>query len=70
MADRRPDVFDVGGRRDLVLPFAVMGMTYMSAPDYIRILFITKTGNFLLIIAAFWMSMGVMVMRKMINFKY
>ncbi len=52
------------------LPFAVMGMTYMSAPEYIRILFITKTGNFLLLLAAFWMSMGVMVMRKMINFKY
>ena len=52
------------------LPFAVMGMTYMSAPDYIMILFITKTGNFLLLIGAFWMSMGVMVMRKMINFKY
>ncbi len=52
------------------LPFAVMGMTYMSAPDYIRILFITKTGNFLLILAAFWMTLGVLVMRKMINFKY
>ena len=52
------------------LPFAVMGMTYMSAPEYIRILFITRTGHFLLVIAAFWMTLGVLVMRKMINFKY
>ena len=52
------------------LPFAVMGMVYFTTPDYIMILFNTKKGNFMLLIAAFWMSMGVLVMRKMINFKY
>ena len=52
------------------LPFAVMAMVYFTTPDYIMILFQTKKGNFMLLIAAFWMTMGVLVMRKMINFKY
>ena len=52
------------------LPFAVMGMVYFTTPDYIKMLFTHKTGNFMLLIAAFWMSMGILVMRKMINFKY
>jgi tight adherence protein B len=52
------------------LPFIVMSMVYVSAPAYITLLFTTKTGQFMLMAAAFWMSMGIMVMRKMINFKY
>lgn len=52
------------------LPFIVMAMVYLSAPDYILILFRTTMGNFLLLAAGFWMSMGVLVMRKMINFKF
>lgn len=52
------------------LPFIVMTMVYISANDYIMLLFSTKTGNFLLVMAAIWMSVGLLVMRKMINFKY
>ncbi len=52
------------------LPFMVMGMVYLSTPEYIKILFTAKMGQFLLVCAAAWMTCGVLVMRKMINFKY
>lgn len=52
------------------LPFVVMLLVYLSTPKYIAMLFTTKTGNFMLGIAAFWMMCGVLVMRKMINFKF
>jgi tight adherence protein B len=52
------------------LPFIVMTMVYVTTPNYIMLLFQTKTGNFMLMTAAFWMTCGILVMRKMINFKY
>lgn len=52
------------------LPFAVMLMVYISTPDYIGYLWKTKSGQFMLAFASVWMSMGLLVMRKMINFKY
>jgi tight adherence protein B len=52
------------------LPPGVMLMVYMSAPDYIRPLFATKTGNFVIFAGLAWMGIGVAVMRKMINFKF
>ena len=54
----------------IALPFIVVGMVYMMTPDYIIVLFRTKVGNFLLLCAGIWMSIGIMIMRKMINFKY
>ncbi|MBU1287964.1 MAG: type II secretion system F family protein [Alphaproteobacteria bacterium] len=51
-----------------VLPFAVGLMVFMTTPDYIMQLFITETGHVILAVAATMMGMGVMVMRKMINF--
>jgi tight adherence protein B len=52
------------------LPPAVMFMVYGAAPDYIAPLFNTRTGNFIMVASAMWMLMGVLVMRKMINFKF
>ena len=52
------------------LPFLVMMMVYFTTPDYIATLWRERVGHFLLAIAGFWMSCGVFVMRKMINFKY
>jgi tight adherence protein B len=52
------------------LPPGVMLMVYLSTPDYIMPLFVTKIGNFMIAIGLFWMSCGVFVMKKMINFKY
>lgn len=52
------------------LPFIVMTMVYITTPNYIGLLFATKVGIFMLICAAVWMLFGILVMRKMINFKY
>ncbi len=52
------------------LPFAVATLVYLSTPKYVALLWQTKSGNFMLGIAAVWMLMGCLVMRKMINFKY
>jgi tight adherence protein B len=52
------------------LPPIVMFMLYLSASDYISVLFKTRTGNFALLFCGLWMLMGVLVMRRMINFKF
>ncbi len=52
------------------LPFTVMGMVYATAPHYISLLWTTKTGQFMMACAAIWMSAGIFVMKKMINFKF
>lgn len=50
------------------LPFIVTLLVYLSSPDYIMLLFTTSTGHMLLGIGLTWMSIGIMVMKKMINF--
>lgn len=52
------------------LPPGVMAMVYLSSPDYIMPLFTTTIGHFMILGAAIWMMMGVLIMRKMINFKF
>lgn len=52
------------------LPPGVMMMVNISSPEYLAPLFTTRTGNMLIIIGLVWMSMGILVMRKMINFKF
>ncbi|MBS0251705.1 MAG: type II secretion system F family protein [Proteobacteria bacterium] len=52
------------------LPPGVMTMVYLSSPDYIRPLFTTTMGHFMVAFGAMWMLTGVLIMRKMINFKF
>ena len=52
------------------LPPGVMIMVYLASPDYIMPLFVTTIGNFMLVVGLFWMSCGVFVMKRMINFKF
>ena len=52
------------------LPFAVMILVYISSPNYIELLWIHPTGRLLMACSAVWMSMGVLVMKKMINFDF
>lgn len=52
------------------LPFFVGGIVYLTSPDYIMVLFTHPTGNLILVGAAIWMSMGIFVMKKMINFDF
>jgi tight adherence protein B len=51
------------------LPVAVMGLVYLTTPNYIMKLFTEKAGNLMLAVCVIWMSVGITVMRKMINFK-
>jgi tight adherence protein B len=52
------------------LPIIVMVLVYLTSPDYIMALFTNPVGNAILVASAFWMSIGVFVMRKMINFDF
>ncbi len=52
------------------LPFAVMMLVYLTSPGYIELLWTTPTGRVLMAGSAMWMTMGVLVMKKMINFDF
>ena len=52
------------------LPIAVMILVYITTPEYISLLFTHPTGHILLAGSAVWMTMGVLVMKKMINFDF
>jgi tight adherence protein B len=52
------------------LPVAVMILVYITSPQYIELLWTHPMGRMMLAGCAAWMSMGVMVMRKMINFDF
>ncbi|QKV20667.1 type II secretion system F family protein [Oricola thermophila] len=51
------------------LPFVVTVLVYLTSPAYITLLFTTNTGFLILGVSAVWMSIGVFVMRQMINFE-
>ncbi len=53
-----------------VLPPGVGGVISLTRPEYMSIMFNDVRGNLLLLGGAFWMFMGIMMMRKMINFKF
>jgi tight adherence protein B len=52
------------------LPVIVMILVWLTTPSYIELLFTERMGNIMLVCCVFWMSIGVGVMKKMINFKY
>jgi tight adherence protein B len=52
------------------LPIAVMILVYITSPQYITLLFTHPTGHIMLAGSAIWMTMGVLVMKKMINFDF
>jgi tight adherence protein B len=52
------------------LPVAVAGLVYLSTPGYISMLWIKQAGQIALVGSAFWMLMGILIMRKMINFDF
>lgn len=51
------------------LPIIVALLVYLSSPTYIMPLFVTSTGHLILGISGIWMSIGIFVMRKMMNFE-
>ena len=52
------------------LPIAVMMLVWLTSPAYIELLWTTPTGRFMLMCSAMWMSVGVFIMRRMINFDF
>jgi tight adherence protein B len=52
------------------LPFAVMILVYITSPTYIELLWTHQTGRLMMACCAVWMSIGVFVMKKMINFDF
>ncbi|MBV8838464.1 MAG: type II secretion system F family protein [Alphaproteobacteria bacterium] len=52
------------------LPFGVMFLVYITSPTYIELLWTHPTGRFMMACSAVWMSLGVFVMKKMINFDF
>ena len=52
------------------LPPIVMILVYLSTPDYISLLWTHPTGQLMLVGCVVWMSIGILVMKKMINFDF
>jgi tight adherence protein B len=52
------------------LPIAVMALVYFTSPQYIELLWTTPMGHVMLAGSVLWMTMGILVMRKMINFDF
>lgn len=52
------------------LPPIVMFLVYLTTPQYISLLWTHPTGQLMLVCCVIWMSIGVMVMKKMINFDF
>jgi tight adherence protein B len=52
------------------LPPSVMFFVYLSTPDYISLLWTHQFGQLMLVGCLVWMVIGVLVMKKMINFDF
>jgi tight adherence protein B len=52
------------------LPVVVMLLVYLTTPDYIALLWTHPTGRLMLAACVIWMSAGIFVMKKMINFDF
>ena len=48
----------------------VMILVYLTTPDYIALLWTHPTGQLMLVGCVIWMSTGIFVMKKMINFDF
>jgi tight adherence protein B len=51
------------------LPFIVALLVYLTSPEYMMILFTDPRGHFIMLFSGIWMSIGLLVMRNMINFE-
>ena len=51
------------------LPFIVATLVYLTSPAYMTILFTDPRGHLIMAGAGVWMSIGIFVMRNMVNFE-
>jgi tight adherence protein B len=47
-----------------------MFFVWLTTPDYISLLWTHPTGQLMLVGCVTWMSIGILVMKKMINFDF
>ncbi len=52
------------------LPPAVVLLITVTTPSYMSVMYTDPRGHMMLMGGAFWMTLGIFVMRKMINFKF
>ena len=52
------------------LPPGVVALISITAPTYMAPMFTDQRGHLMLLAAGIWMTCGILVMRKMINFKF
>jgi tight adherence protein B len=52
------------------LPAIVGALVWLTSPNYIELLWVTDTGRIMLAGCAMWMTIGVFVMKQMINFDF
>jgi len=52
------------------LPIVVMGLVWLTSPEYMELLWTDYRGRLLLAGSAVWMFIGIMAMKKMINFDF
>jgi tight adherence protein B len=52
------------------IPPVIMLLVYLMTPGYISLLWTTQLGHLMLAASAVWMSIGILVMKKMINFDF
>jgi tight adherence protein B len=52
------------------LPPIILVLVQLTTPSYMKPLYVTQEGHIFLMIGAVWMTFGILVMRKMINFKF
>lgn len=51
------------------LPFVVMLLVYLTSPQYMLVLFTDPRGHLIMLGAGIWMSLGIYIMRNMVNFE-
>ncbi len=52
------------------LPLVVMTLVWLTSPAYIELLWTEPLGRVMMACCAAWMTIGILVMRKMINFDF
>jgi tight adherence protein B len=52
------------------LPIVVGCLVYLTSPDYIELLWLTDLGRMMIAGCVVWMSIGIFVMKQMINFDF
>ncbi|AYD03375.1 type II secretion system F family protein [Neorhizobium sp. NCHU2750] len=50
------------------LPFIVATLVYLTSPQYMMVLFTDPRGHIIMLASGVWMTIGIVVMRNMINF--